>query len=141
MTFNLLFPGAGDRQSRTILEREVARHKLDPYFLEPSRPQDEHHNHFRDALDPADVRSLYEKYPYWGDRLYDLWKEADDPTPVTGIERWSEARRNPRFTYWCTVVSVSIAITFGIAATTLGAIEVWISYCAWVDDPTKPFCH
>ncbi|KAK0733218.1 hypothetical protein B0T26DRAFT_745285 [Lasiosphaeria miniovina] len=141
MTYDLLFPRAGDSQSRSILEREVARHQLDPSFLEPSRLQAEHHNNYRDALDSADVRSLYEKYPYWGDRLYDLWKEADDPTPVTAVERWSEARRNPRFTYWCTVVSVSIAIAFGMAATALGAIQVWISYCGWVDDPTKPLCR
>ncbi|KAK3385668.1 hypothetical protein B0H63DRAFT_560226 [Podospora didyma] len=53
-----------------------------------------------------------------------LSKEADDPTPVTAVERWSEARRNPRFTYWCTVVSVSIAIAFGMAATVLGAIQL-----------------
>ncbi|KAK3323341.1 hypothetical protein B0T19DRAFT_201809 [Cercophora scortea] len=140
MTFDLIFPSAGDRPSRAILEREVERNGLDPYFLKSSPLQHEHHNNFRDALDPDDVRSLYEKYPYWGDRLYDLWKEADDPTPVTSVERWTEARRNPRFTYWCTVVSVSLAITFGMVATTLGAVQVWISYCAWVADPTRPLC-
>lgn len=141
MTINLLFPGAGDQHSRTILEREVVRNNLDPYFLEPSRLQDEPHERLRDALDPADVRALYEKYPYWGERLYELWQEADDPTPVTAIERWSEAKRNPRFTYWCTVVAVFLAVLFGITATALAAVQAWIAYCDWVGEDGRPLCR
>jgi hypothetical protein len=141
-TFQLLFPPTGDNASALILQRETARHKLDACLsnMEVLRLHYDDHEHPRDALDPEDVRSLYEKYPYWGERLYNLWKEADDPTPITRIERWAESKRNPRFTYWCTVVSISVAILIGLLASALAAVQVWISYCAWVDDPTKPRC-
>lgn len=142
-TYTLLFPEPGDQASRTVLEREVAKNNLDSFFLSPlfsSLSEYAVHEHPQDALDPDDVRSLYQKYPHWAERLYSLWKEAEDPTPVTMLERWSESRKNPRFTYWCTVVSLSIAIAFGFVATALGALQVWISYCAWVDDPGATFC-
>ncbi|KAM7184915.1 hypothetical protein V8F20_012007 [Naviculisporaceae sp. PSN 640] len=139
-TYTLLFPEPGDQASRTILEREVNENNLDPSFLDPFYPQHTVHEHPQDALDPDDVRSLYQKYPHWAERLYSLWKEAEDPTPVTMVERWSESRKNPRFTYWCTVVSLSIAIAFGAVATVLGALQVWISYCGWVADPGATFC-
>ncbi|KAM7195017.1 hypothetical protein V8F33_006886 [Rhypophila sp. PSN 637] len=142
-TYNLLFPEPGDEVSRTLLEKEVTKHNLDAFFLRPfpsSSSQSAVHEHPQDALDPDDVRSLYRKYPYWAERLYSLWKEAEDPTPVTMVERWSESRKNPRFTYWCTVVSLSIAIAFGAVATMLGALQVWISYCSWLDDPGVALC-
>jgi hypothetical protein len=136
----LLFPEPGDELSQTILQREVSKYSLDEYFLRPFHSHYGDHEHPQDALDPDDVRSLYRKYPYWADRLYTLWKEADDPTPITLIERWSESRKNPRFTYWCTVVSITVAILFGMVATVLSALQVWITYCGWIDDPTKPLC-
>ncbi len=139
-TFHLLFPEPGDAASQIILKREVSKNSLDRAFSRPFASQYGGHEHPQDALDPEDVRSLYQKYPYWADRLYALWKEADDPTPVTTIERWSESRRNPRFTYWCTVVSLTIAIMFGISATVLAALQVWISYCTWIDNPMKSLC-
>ncbi|KAK9779608.1 hypothetical protein AB5N19_12707 [Seiridium cardinale] len=113
LTMNLLFPIIGDSVSRTILEREVRRYNLDPYLLDHFYLDMRDHESPRDALEPRDIRGLYEKYPYWADRLYDLWREADDPTPITRIERWTEARKNPRFTYWCAVVSIMLAIMFG----------------------------
>ncbi|KAJ8133428.1 hypothetical protein O1611_g197 [Lasiodiplodia mahajangana] len=140
MTLDIIFPVIGDNASRSILEREVEKNGLDQYLLDRFYLDSRDHERPSDALDPSDVRSLYLKYPYWADRLYDLWREADDPTPTTRIERWTEARRNPRFAYWCTVVSILIAISFGIFATALGAVQVWISWCAWVDDPTVPQC-
>jgi hypothetical protein len=139
-TLNLLFPEPGDELSQAILQGEVLRYGLDKSFLKPFPAHYGDHEHPRDALDPEDIWSLYQKYPYWADRLYALWKEADDPTPITMIERWSESRKNPRFTYWCTVVSLIIAISFGIVATVLSAVQVWISYCSWISDPIKPLC-
>lgn len=141
MTISLLFPTAGDPKSRGILQREVAAYGLDPGFLQPSWLQDQPHDRLRDALDPVDIRALYEKYPYWGERLYDIWREADDPTPITAIERWTEAKRNPRFTYWCTVVAVSLAVLFGVTATAMGAVQVWIAYCDWAGEEGRPLCR
>ncbi|KAK6080372.1 hypothetical protein SCUP234_05313 [Seiridium cupressi] len=137
---NLLFPIIGDSASRTVLEREVRRYNLDPYLLDHFYLDMRDHESPRDALEPRDIRGLYEKYPYWADRLYDLWREADDPTPITRIERWTEARKNPRFTYWCAVVSIMLAIMFGLLATGLAAIQVWISWCDWLDDPSLSQC-
>ena len=139
-SYNLLFPEPGDEKSRVILQREVSKHHLDELLLQPFPLDYGVHEHPQDALDPEDTRSLYKKYPYWADRLYALWREADDPTPTTFIDRWSEARKNPRFTYWCTAVSLTIAFFFGVAATALGALQVWISYCGWVDNSAAPLC-
>ncbi|RWA11831.1 hypothetical protein EKO27_g3287 [Xylaria grammica] len=139
-SLDILFPVIGDSSSRAILEKEVQKHQLDKYFLSLFYARPREHERPADALDPTDVRSLYEKYPYWADRLFELWREADDPTPTTRVERWAEARRNPRFTYWCTVVSIMIAISFGIVATALAAVQVWISWCSWIDDPSVPQC-
>jgi hypothetical protein len=131
MTFNLLFPEPGDEASRAMLVTDCSKHGLDPYILTRDEHYYNEHETPTDALDPTDVRGLYEKYPYWGYRLHELWKEADDPTPITRIERWTESRRNPRFTYWCTAVSLVIAVSFGVAATILSALQFWTSYCSW----------
>ena len=139
-TLDIIFPVIGDRASRAILEREVQNHELDRYFLDRFDLDPRDHERPSDALDPTDVRSLYEKYPYWADRLYELWREADDPTPTTRIERWTEARRNPRFTYWCAVISIVIAILFGMIATSLAAVQVWITWCEWIEDPSVAQC-
>jgi len=133
-TFNLLFPKPGDELSRTILNNEVSKRGLDTFLLRPFPYQDGPHERPQDAVDPEDVRGLFQKYPYWAERLYTLWREADDPTPVTEIGRWSESRRNPRFTYWCAFLSLTLALMFGVAATILGALQVWISFCSWNDN-------
>ncbi|KAF7537759.1 hypothetical protein G7054_g3495 [Neopestalotiopsis clavispora] len=140
LTLNLIFPVVGDRTSRMILEREVRDHGLDPYLLDHFYLDARDHESPGDAIEPRDIKSLYEKYPYWADRIYDIWREADDPTPITRIERWTEARRNPRFTYWCTVVSIMLAITFGMLSIGLAAAQLWIAWCDWVDDPTRAQC-
>ncbi|KAI1080252.1 hypothetical protein F5B20DRAFT_589677 [Whalleya microplaca] len=140
MTLNILFPVAGVQASRDVLEKQVNKWGLDPGLLGPLSPPYGDHEHPQDAIDPSDVRGLYEKYQYWGERLYELWKEADDPTPTGRIEQWSESRRNPRFTYWCTIASLTIAIMFGMLATILGALQVWISYCSWINDPSASRC-
>jgi hypothetical protein len=140
LTLNLVFPVVGDRASRAILEKEVRDNGLDTYLLDHFYLDARDHECPGDAIEPRDIKSLYEKYPYWADRLYDIWREADDPTPITKIERWTEARRNPRFTYWCAVVSIMLAFTFGMLSTGLAAAQLWIAWCDWVDDPTVAQC-
>jgi hypothetical protein len=138
MTFHLLFP-VTDHVSRSLLQKEVNQRNLDRHFLEPFL---RYYDHERpgDALEPTDLRSLYEKYGFWADRLYALWREADDPTPLTTLGMWTDSRRNPRFQYWCLVISISVAIVFGAIAVGLGVVQIWMSYSAWVDDPSKPQC-
>jgi hypothetical protein len=140
LTLNIIFPVVGDRNSRAILEREVRNHGLDTHLLDHFYLDASDHECPGDAVEPRDIKTLYEKYPYWADRLYDIWREADDPNPITRIEKWTEARRNPRFTYWCTVVSIMLAITFGMLSIGLAAAQLWIAWCDWVDDPTRAQC-
>ncbi len=64
----------------------------------------------------------------------------ENPTPVTRIERWSDKRKSARWTTWWVVLGLLFAVLFGFAATALGAVQVWISYCSWLDDPTVRGC-
>ena len=81
MTLNIIFPVIGGSASRAILEKEVKKHQLDQYFLDRLGLDSLVHKRPADALDPRNLRSLYDKYPHWADRLYELWREADDLLP------------------------------------------------------------
>ncbi|KAK8109766.1 hypothetical protein PG999_007903 [Apiospora kogelbergensis] len=139
MTLHVLFPSA-DKRSRLLLEKEVKQHGLDASLLEPLPPDHSYHETQRDALQPRSVSALYHKFPYWGERLYDLWIEAEDPTPITTVGNWSDSKKSGRYVYWAGFMAIVIAIIFGIAATALAAVQVWISWCAWVADPSRPSC-
>ncbi|KAK8877470.1 Lactose regulatory protein LAC9 [Apiospora arundinis] len=138
-TLNVLFPSA-DKRSRLLLEKEVNLNNLDVSLLEPLPPDHSYHETQRDALLPSSVSALYQKFPYWGERLYDLWIEAEDPTPITTVGKWSDSKKSGRYVYWAGFMALVIAIIFGIAATALAAVQVWISWCAWVADPSRPSC-
>ncbi|KAK8071175.1 hypothetical protein PG997_011378 [Apiospora hydei] len=138
-TLHILFPLA-DKRSRTLLEKDVNYYGLDPSLLEPLPPDHSYHETQRDALLPRSVSALYQRFPYWGERLYDLWIEAEDPTPITTVGKWSDSKKSGRYVYWAGFVALVIAILFGVAATVLAALQVWISWCGWVDDPSRPGC-
>lgn len=140
LSYEILFPSVGDARSRKILDRETAKHDLDSAFLSSLQ----YATAKRDAADqsrrPRDVKELYQRFPFWGQRLHELWDEAENPTPLTYFDRLSERKKSPRFTYWCAAIGISLAIMFGVLATVLGGIQVWISYCSWLDDPTVRGC-
>ncbi|KAK1723450.1 uncharacterized protein BDZ83DRAFT_653103 [Colletotrichum acutatum] len=136
-TLDLLFPPSGDGQSRRILEKLVQREDLDPCLLELG------HTMLEISVEnqtPDDLQELYMQYPHWAPRLARLLKEVDDPTPTTRWERYAERRKSPRHMYKCALAAFIVAAIFGILATVLAAVQVWISYCAWVDDPMKSLC-
>lgn len=135
LTLELLFPPVGDVKSRRIINTEVTRHNLDPSFLQPFQSRSLEHQSPEDAKRPADVKDLYKKFPFWAVRLQNLWEEADNPSPLTYIGKLTDRNKSPRFTYWCTVVGITIAIMFGVMSSLLGALQVWISYCSWMGDP------
>lgn len=60
-----------------------------------------------------------------------LWREAENPAPISKLGWWSESRKSPRFTYWVGVIALSLALFFGIVASVLSAAQVWVSYNAW----------
>ncbi|KAK1490172.1 hypothetical protein CTAM01_10841 [Colletotrichum tamarilloi] len=136
-TLDLLFPTFNDRRSRRILEKWVQRENLDPAILEPC-------DHLLDISTkcetPEDLHALYTEYPHWAPRLACLLKEVDDPTPTTRWERYADERKSPRHMYKCALAAFIVAAIFGILATVLAAVQVWISYCDWVNDPERPLC-
>ena len=124
-TFRLLFP-ADDLKSQALLKKELTTKSLDPRLSASYNGLDEYPS---DASTPGDVQALFMHYPYWGERLYRLLKEVEEPTPMTWYERFSDRRKSPRYSYWCTVIAIVLALFFGIASTVLGALQVWMGYC------------
>ncbi|KAK0644164.1 hypothetical protein B0T16DRAFT_460246 [Cercophora newfieldiana] len=135
-TYSLIFSGV-DGGSQAMLDTAA---KLDPAFSEPFSTYSFQHETPRDARNPENIGDLYEKFPRWGERLEVLFKEIENPTPMTRIEKWSEKRKSPRWTTWWVAVGLFVAILFGVAATAIGALQVWISWCSWMDDPTVSGC-
>lgn len=134
-TYNLLFPaidGASD-----VLQDAAKR---DAVFSEGFAIFSQRHEGPRGARKPENIADLYEKFPHWGERLDVLWKEIENPTPVTRIERWSDRRKSARWNTWWVVVGLFFAVFFGLTTTVLGALQVWISYCSWLDDPMVAGC-
>ncbi|KAK4209189.1 hypothetical protein QBC37DRAFT_295039 [Rhypophila decipiens] len=129
-TYGLLF---SNEASRTTLREAI---KQDSAFGSAYSTFSLPHNEPRDARSPDTIELLYKKFPHWGGRLEDLWKEIDNPTPATRIEKFSEKRKSPRWTTWWGLLGLLFAILFGIAATVLGAVQVWIPWCSWMDNPS-----
>jgi hypothetical protein len=127
-TLRLLFPD-DDLKSRTLLKQEITNKSLDPRLSTSFQLYNGLDEYPGDANTPADLQALFAHYPYWGERLYKLLKEVEDPTPMTWYERWSDRRKAPRYTYWAGVMALALALFFGIASTVLGALQVWIGYC------------
>ncbi|KAI3321760.1 hypothetical protein HD806DRAFT_501872 [Xylariaceae sp. AK1471] len=136
MTLQLLFP-AHDRKTlkgkpirkprwlpswlQFLLNREKLDSRLSSAFVAEG--------HYQRPL--TNRRELYERYPHWALRLHMLLEEVEDPTPLSWAGRWSERRKAARHSFWVTFIAFLIAIVFGITATALGGVQVWISYCQW----------
>ncbi len=135
-TYNLLFP-ATDGPSPAILKEAE---KEDPAFAEGFSIFSQRHEGPRDARNPENIGDLYRKFPHWGERLDVLWKEIENPAPITRIERWSDKRKSSRWSTWWVVLGLGFAVLFGVVATALSAVQVWISYCAWLDNPMVAGC-
>ncbi|KXH50631.1 hypothetical protein CSAL01_11673 [Colletotrichum salicis] len=126
-----------DGQSRRMLKKWVQREDLDPDVLKPCFHSLEYS---ADKDTPKDLDALYTQFPHWAQRLTRLLEEVDDPTPTTRWERYAERRKSPRHMYKCAIAAFIVAEILGILATMLAAVQVWISYCDWGDDPEKPLC-
>lgn len=138
-TIRLLFP-ENDAESFKYIEQEVAKNGLDPYLLKPleifcglqERPQS--------LPPPEDIHDLFEQFPHWGERLYKVIREVENPTPMLWYERWSDRRSSPRSMYWAAVIALGFAVFFGLAATVLGVLQVVITYCTWLGDDQTDTC-
>jgi hypothetical protein len=140
-TLELLFP-KHDKHNRSyqLLNDDIKNLGLDPR-LKACRPYQWYHNSPHDAMQQLDISTLSERFPHWAKRLYVLWLEADNPAPVSQAGWWSESKKSPRFNYWAGVIALSFAVLFGIVSTTLGALQVWISYCTWRGDGASRWCE
>ncbi|KAI1744984.1 hypothetical protein F4680DRAFT_403942 [Xylaria scruposa] len=141
MTLQLLFP-AQDRKKlkgkpirkATWVHFILTRQKLDSHLSSMFVPEGKYQRPLTNR------RELYERYPHWGLRLHMLLEEVEDPTPLSWMGRWSERRKAARYSFWVTFAAFVIAIVFGLVATILGVVQVWISYCQWQGEEGGSVC-
>ncbi|KAF2422971.1 hypothetical protein EJ08DRAFT_725129 [Tothia fuscella] len=121
MTIQILFP-LSDKQ---WIEKRLDKKSVDKRLAGP----------FNLRFDPnfdnrplTNTRELYLRFPHWAVRLHMIYEEAEDPTPMNWMGRWAERRKASRHVFWLTFVAFLVAITFGITATVLGCLQVWISW-------------
>ena len=143
-TFLLLFPA----QDRQWLERKInpasqwfrmgrKDRKLDKRLSAPFKCL--HQGTLYDR--PLTTRrELFARYPHWAVRLHILFIEAEDPAPVSLFGKWAERRKAARHTFWLTFIAFVVAILFGIVATILSALQVWITYCQWQGETASGVC-
>lgn len=93
-----------------------------------------HHKRRFDSWPLTNRRELFERYPRWAVRLLILYEEADDPTPISWLDRFSERRKAARHTYFLTYLALVVALLLGVVTVGLGAVKIWISYCDWKGD-------
>ena len=139
-TILLLFP-EDDPPSRALITKKVQSQAIDDELLSASEILQEHFQNLYDPGSPEDVRSLYNAYPYWGRRLHRILKEVEDPSPTSWTERFSERKKHPRHIYWAGVIALGAALFFGITATILSALQLWISYCSWQSKSEGKMCR
>ncbi|KAI9755414.1 MAG: hypothetical protein M1815_005049 [Lichina confinis] len=139
-TLQLLFP-ENNEKCKAFLAKEIAMNNLDHCLSDSLHFYQGFHDDAGTAALPEDTHELFEQFPHWGKRLQRILREVEDPTPMAWHEKWSDRRKSPRFTYWAAVIALSVALLFGIAATVLGALQVYISYCSWQEDANKPGCR
>lgn len=137
MTITLLFPP----KDREWLKSLIKPHRQWPEWWKKTPQLDERlstpfdtqlfqdNEKYRRPIN--NTQALFELYPNWASRLLAIYEEAEDPSPSTAIGKWAEQRRGPRHTYWVTVAGFILAISFGLAATILGALQFWVGYCQW----------
>ncbi|KAI0554385.1 hypothetical protein F4679DRAFT_525901 [Xylaria curta] len=136
MTLQLLFPARDRKKLKGKPIRKATwvpglfhfmlnRQKLDSHLSSTFVPEGKYQRPLTNR------RELYERYPHWGLRLHMLLEEVEDPTPLSWMGRWSERRKAARYSFWVTFAAFVIAMVFGLVATILGAVQVWISYCQW----------
>lgn len=130
-TYDIIFPQQ-DRVAQQWLKKQLIDHKLDTMLSRrPRVPQI--HESPKDIDAPEDVSSLCDKYPYWGERLYRLWKEVNEPSPVESrfeacarpLHDWSRA--NPSISWLSGVISVCVTQILGLWAAVFAALQFLVS--------------
>lgn len=124
-TYDLLFPRTDGASQDAPISDAIKRDAAFANALSIYSPHQSHKTPW-DARGPANVHDLYQRYPHWGERLHVLWKEIENPTPMTGVEKWTEKRRGHFWTTWWGIMGVAAAIVSLIITMGLGGVQVWI---------------
>ncbi|KAL3418121.1 hypothetical protein PVAG01_09836 [Phlyctema vagabunda] len=145
-TIALLFP----TQDRQWLERKInprsrwfriGRRESRQLDKRLSAPFKSHHGETLHDRPLTTRRELFARYPHWAVRLHTIYAEAEDPTPVSWFGKWAERRKAARHTFWLTFVGFMVAILFGILASILAAVQIWLSYCQWQGENASVVCR
>lgn len=129
-TMQLLFPA----HDRPWLEKRIKKQSLDKRLKAPFIFLHKEDWHSRPL---TNRRELYARYPHWAVRLHTIYEEAQDPTPMSWVGRWSERQKAARHTFWLTYLAIVVAVLFGIVSVVLGVFQVWISWCSWGGNETR----
>lgn len=130
MTYRLLFPFQDEEWLKAMIRRGGEGGPKDPRLALPAIIEIPWGLRAYELL-PSGTHGLYKLYPHWGLRLQVIFEEADDPTPVTAMSRWFDRHRASRHAFGITVFAFTVTILFGLLSLALGAVQVWIAFCAW----------
>ncbi|KAJ4392267.1 hypothetical protein N0V93_005892 [Gnomoniopsis smithogilvyi] len=92
------------------------------------RPLEAHKQYLEEV---RDTQKLFELYPHWAIRWQRIHQEAEAPTPVSRLDKWAQRRRDERHAFKVAYLALHLAIGFGVVATVLGVLQLWVSYCQW----------
>lgn len=114
---NVLFPP--DRESQSLLFSLVAKNGFDKDILKFEMPS---HRDQEDSGPP---------FPYFADRLMELYGEMQNPAPRTRLESWFERKSGARYMLMATMIGVFIAVIIGILGLGLSGFQAYVSYQQW----------
>lgn len=128
-TYDIIFP-KDDRVAQSWLKKQLVDHNLDT-MLSRRPPNPQIHESPMDIGAPQDIRSLCRRYPYWGERLYRLWREVNEPSLVESrfeaytkpLRDWTRA--NPSISWFGGVISGCMAVAFGAVGGLYSALQYY----------------
>ena len=115
--YNVLFPS--DRESQALLSSLVARHGFDEDLLR------------YESWDRYGHNETILSYPYFGNRLAELYEELQNPKPRTRLESWFERKSGARYMLMATMIGVFIAVIIGILGLGISGFQAYVSYQQW----------
>jgi len=114
---NVLFPS--DRESQALLSSLIAKQGFDEDLLRYESW--DHYGHNDTIL----------SYPYFGNRLAELYEELQNPKPRTRLENWFERKSGARYMLMATMIGVFIAVIIGILGLGISGFQAYVSYQQW----------
>jgi hypothetical protein len=114
---NVLFPS--DHESQDLLSSLVAKHGFDADLLK------------FESWDHDGQNDSEPSYPYFGNRLAELYEELQNPKPRTRLESWFERKSGARYVMMATMIGVFIAVIIGILGLGVSGFQAYVAYQQW----------